>query len=211
MRVARALPWIAVVGFAIAGTAATGPSCSSELGFVCSDDAECGDRGVCQPNRFCSLADETCASGQRYDDQAGELAGLCVGKTQGSGDPSGPGQGGGGSGSGGSGGAWSAANGHTEWVCGRAIHIGFTTTFTPNTKVPYTTGGALYDIDVCSRREGSNPTDVTYGVVTSRSYHSGMVNALLMDGSARSIASTVSLATWRALGTRDGGEVNGDF
>jgi prepilin-type N-terminal cleavage/methylation domain-containing protein len=110
-----------------------------------------------------------------------------------------------------SGGAWSPGNGHTEWVCGRAIHTGFTTTFTPNTKVPHTDGGTVYDFDVCSRREGSNQTDITYGVITSRSYHSGLVNSLLMDGSVRSISSSVSLPTWRALGTRDGGEVTGDF
>ena len=111
-----------------------------------------------------------------------------------------------------SGGAWSAGNGHTEWVCGRAIHAGFTTTFTPNTVVPHTApDGVTYDFDVCSRREGSNQTDITYGVITSRSYHSGVVNTLLMDGSARSIPSTVALPTWRALGTRNGGEVAGEF
>ncbi|MCI0740032.1 MAG: DUF1559 domain-containing protein [Gemmataceae bacterium] len=110
-----------------------------------------------------------------------------------------------------SGGAWSPNSGHTEWVCGRAIHAGFTTTFTPNTNVPHASGGQVYDIDVSSSREGRNQTDTTYAVITSRSYHTGVVNALLMDGSVRSIASSVPLPTWRALGTRAGGEVNGDF
>ena len=64
------------------------------------------------------------------------------------------------------GGARSATNGHTEWVCGRAIHHGFTTTFTPNTVVPHTVSGIVYDIDVSSRREGVNATDPTYGVIT---------------------------------------------
>jgi prepilin-type N-terminal cleavage/methylation domain-containing protein len=106
-----------------------------------------------------------------------------------------------------SGGAWSPVNGHTEWVCGRAIHIGFTTTFPPNTKVPHVADGQVYDIDVSSRREGLSQTDRTYGVITSRSYHTGIVNALLMDGSVRSFSSTISPAAWRALGTRAGGEV----
>lgn len=105
-----------------------------------------------------------------------------------------------------SGGAWSTTNGHTEWVCGRAIHNGFTTTFTPNTKVPHQAAGATYDIDVTSSREGRNLTDITYAVVTSRSFHPGVVNSLLMDGSVRSMGQTIDLAIWRGLGTRAGGE-----
>jgi prepilin-type processing-associated H-X9-DG protein len=105
------------------------------------------------------------------------------------------------------GGAWSANGGHTEWVCGRAIHSGFTTVFTPNTVVPHTAGGVAYDIDVTSSREGRNMTDSTYAIITSRSYHPGTVNVLLMDGSVRSMSSTMELAAWRALGTRGGGEV----
>ena len=105
-----------------------------------------------------------------------------------------------------SGGAWSAANGHTEWVCGRAIHAGFTTTFTPNTVVPHLQSGQTFDIDVSSMREGQNLTDTTYGVITSRSYHPGGVNVALMDGSVRFINSAISLTIWRSLGTRSGGE-----
>jgi prepilin-type N-terminal cleavage/methylation domain-containing protein len=105
------------------------------------------------------------------------------------------------------GGAWSPNSGHTEWVCGRAIHAGFTTTFTPNTAVPIVNGGQTFDFDVSSIREGTNQTDSTYAVITSRSYHSGMVQVLLMDGSARSVSNSVTLATWRALGTRAGSEV----
>jgi hypothetical protein len=33
----------------------------------------------------------------------------------------------------------------------------------------------------------------------------------LMDGSVRFVNSSISQATWRALGTRSGGEVVGDF
>ncbi|MBL8818396.1 MAG: DUF1559 domain-containing protein [Planctomyces sp.] len=111
-----------------------------------------------------------------------------------------------------SGGQWSVENGHTEWVCGRAIHTGFTTTFGPNTEVPYLAAdGRTYDIDVSSSREGRSATEVTYGVITARSYHTGIVNALLMDGSVKSIADSIDLTTWRNLGARADGQVIGEF
>ena len=104
-----------------------------------------------------------------------------------------------------SGGAWSATNGHTEWVCGRAIHNGFTTTFAPNTVVPHVNGGITYDIDISSHREGAHATNVTYAVITSRSYHEGLVNIALMDGSTRSVSENIALPVWRNLGGRADG------
>jgi prepilin-type processing-associated H-X9-DG protein len=41
----------------------------------------------------------------------------------------------------------------------------------------------------------------------SRSYHPGGVNVAFADGSIRFIKDTINIATWRALGTRGGGEV----
>jgi prepilin-type N-terminal cleavage/methylation domain-containing protein/prepilin-type processing-associated H-X9-DG protein len=102
--------------------------------------------------------------------------------------------------------------GHTEWPDGRVHHSGFTTAFTPNTKVPLTVGGITHDIDYNSRQEGNSATQRTYAAITSRSYHAGgLVNVLLMDGSVRSVSGSVGLAVWQALGTRAGGEVAGDF
>jgi prepilin-type N-terminal cleavage/methylation domain-containing protein/prepilin-type processing-associated H-X9-DG protein len=103
--------------------------------------------------------------------------------------------------------------GHTEWPDGRVHHSGFTTIFTPNTQVPFTVGGATYDIDYNSRQEGNSATQPTYAAITSRSYHSsGVVNVLMMDGSVRSVSKGINIVTWRALGTRAGGEViGGDF
>jgi prepilin-type N-terminal cleavage/methylation domain-containing protein len=102
--------------------------------------------------------------------------------------------------------------GHTEWPDGRVHHSGITTVFTPNTPVRYLhTDGRAYDIDYNSRQEGNSATQRTYAAVTARSYHNGMVHVLLMDGSARPVSDSISLATWRALGTRQGGEVVGDF
>lgn len=93
--------------------------------------------------------------------------------------------------------------GHTEWCDGRVHHEGFTTTFVPNTNVSYThTDGRTYDVDYNSRQEGTSTTARTYAAITSRSYHSGTVHALLLDGGVRAISNNLNLTVWRALGTR---------
>jgi prepilin-type N-terminal cleavage/methylation domain-containing protein/prepilin-type processing-associated H-X9-DG protein len=46
---------------------------------------------------------------------------------------------------------------------------------------------------------------------SARSEHPGGVNMSLCDGSVRFVAETVNLQVWRALGTRAGGEVLGDY
>lgn len=97
--------------------------------------------------------------------------------------------------------------GQTEWADGLCQQSGFTTTFTPNTVVPYQSNGATYDIDYISFREGTHATRVAYGAVTSRSYHPGIVNVALMDGSVKATSDDVDLIVWRAAGTRDGGEL----
>lgn len=97
--------------------------------------------------------------------------------------------------------------GHTEWPDGRVHHSGVTTVFTPNTEVPYLYAGATYDIDYNSVQEGRSTSQPTYAAITARGYHPGIVNALLMDGSVRSVSDTVELGVWRGLGTRQGGEV----
>ena len=98
------------------------------------------------------------------------------------------------------------SNGHTEWIEGDVHESGFTTTFGPNTNVPYTNGGITYDIDLTSMRDGESTTVPTYAAITARSYHIGSVNVLMMDGSIRSVSDNIDLALWRALGTRAGGE-----
>lgn len=98
------------------------------------------------------------------------------------------------------------SNGHTEWVEGDVHESGFTTTFTPNLDVPYTDSGITYGIDFTSMRDGESATAPTYAAVTARSYHPGIVNVLLLDGSARSIQDTIDARVWRALGTRAGRE-----
>jgi prepilin-type N-terminal cleavage/methylation domain-containing protein/prepilin-type processing-associated H-X9-DG protein len=105
---------------------------------------------------------------------------------------------------------------HTEWVEGRSPQYSFTTTFGPNARVPYTdaAGVAYPSVDYVSRTEVGAPAATnarTYAAITSRSYHPGQVNLLLGDGSVRGASDNIDLVTWRALGSRAGGEVAGEF
>ncbi|MGN6132935.1 MAG: DUF1559 family PulG-like putative transporter, partial [Aureliella sp.] len=97
--------------------------------------------------------------------------------------------------------------GHTEWANGHCHHSGFTTTLTPNTVVPYASGGLTYNSDFNSQQEGNSNSRPSYAVLTSRSHHTGLVNAAYLDGSVRSVSNSIDRAIWRALGTRAGGEV----
>ena len=101
--------------------------------------------------------------------------------------------------------------GHTEWADGLCQQSGFTTTFPPNTIIPYTVAGKVYDIDVVSWREGTTLTRPTYAALPARSYHTGIVQCGLMDGSVRAVASGVELTVWRSIGTRSGAEVIGEY
>lgn len=51
---------------------------------------------------------------------------------------------------------------------------------------------------------GVRPAD---GMTTARSWHLGGVNALAADGSVRFVSEFIDIATWRALGTRNGAEL----
>jgi prepilin-type processing-associated H-X9-DG protein len=48
---------------------------------------------------------------------------------------------------------------------------------------------------------------VVSGHTAARSYHPGGVNSCFADGSVKFVKSTINLTTWRALGSRAGGEV----
>lgn len=57
----------------------------------------------------------------------------------------------------------------------------------------------------------SNNGSINSGIWTAGSHHAGDgANTLFVDGHARFVRSTIDLATWRALGTRSGGEVIAD-
>jgi hypothetical protein len=96
---------------------------------------------------------------------------------------------------------------HTEWANGHTHHSGFTTTFRPNTIVPYTfTDGVTYNIDYTSAQDGTSATIPTCAAITSRSHHPGLVNSLLADGAVRTFSSQIDQSVWRALGTRESKE-----
>ena len=46
-----------------------------------------------------------------------------------------------------------------------------------------------------------------FGIATARSLHPGGVNSLMADGSVRFVRQSVGRGVWRALGTRNGGEL----
>ena len=100
--------------------------------------------------------------------------------------------------------------GHTEWCDGRVHHSGMTTVFTPNTFVAYESGEGgvtkIYDIDFNSGQEGKwNQYPVTKAAITSRSYHPGHVNVLMMDGSVHTIEDDIDPLEWQNMGSRNGG------
>lgn len=112
----------------------------------------------------------------------------------------------------GAGGDNKGSSGHTEWVDGRVHQTGFTTTLTPNTNVVVSgASGAVNAGDYTSCREAESCTGPTYAAVTARSYHTGIVHVLLMDGSSRSISENINLGIWRALSTRSGNEVPREY
>jgi prepilin-type N-terminal cleavage/methylation domain-containing protein/prepilin-type processing-associated H-X9-DG protein len=98
--------------------------------------------------------------------------------------------------------------GHTEWPDGRVHHTGFTATMAPNTVVPYVKSGVSYDADYNSWQEGKNGSagSPSYAIVTSRSFHGGQVQVLMVDGSVQSASDSIELTIWRAAATRAGGE-----
>jgi prepilin-type N-terminal cleavage/methylation domain-containing protein/prepilin-type processing-associated H-X9-DG protein len=62
----------------------------------------------------------------------------------------------------------------------------------------------------CARYVGGDPSDNTYlhdrVHLAARSYHRGGVNVALADGAVHFVEETIGLDTWRALGSRAGGE-----
>lgn len=109
------------------------------------------------------------------------------------------------------GGSNKADSGHTEWVDGRIHQTGFTTTLPPNSTVLVPGGERPTEGDFTNCREDKTCTQPTFAAVTSRSYHTGIVNAVLMDGSVRSISENIDLGTYRNLGARADGNVLGEF
>jgi prepilin-type N-terminal cleavage/methylation domain-containing protein len=100
--------------------------------------------------------------------------------------------------------------GHTEWPDGRVHHTGFTTAMPPNSEAHFNDGTTTHlQMDFNSWQEGKNGVNgpPSYAIITSRSYHTGIVNVALADGSVQSISDSIDRAIWRAYSTRSGGEI----
>lgn len=104
-------------------------------------------------------------------------------------------------------GSFKTETGHTEWVDGRVHQAGFTTVFTPNTKVLCEVSGIEYDVDWTNQREGRSDSVTTYAAVTSRSHHVGGVSVAMMDGSVHFVSDSIERDVWRSLSTRNGYEL----
>jgi len=78
------------------------------------------------------------------------------------------------------------------WAIGGTRYTTYTHTGSPNS-----------DFVDCAIRGGKPPC----GAFTARSIHGDGVNCLMGDGTVRFVSSNVDLELWRAVGTRNGGEV----
>jgi len=93
-----------------------------------------------------------------------------------------------------------------EWVDGKVHETGFTTVFTPNTKVLGSATSGQFDVDLVGQSEGRSATIPTFAASTARSYHPNGVQTVLMDASVRLIPNAIDRTVWQGLSTRDGGE-----
>lgn len=59
----------------------------------------------------------------------------------------------------------------------------------------------------CGTRSAIPDAPGEHAIVSARSAHSGGVNVSMGDGSVRFVSNNINLATWRALGSRNGSEV----
>lgn len=110
-----------------------------------------------------------------------------------------------------------STGGHREWTDGKIHESGFTTAFTPNARVYIKGSNTPTPVEgdyISCKERGTSATCAgkpTYAAVTTRSFHTGIVNSLMMDGSTRTISENIDVNVWRGLGSRAGGEVVGEF
>ncbi|MBL8816053.1 MAG: DUF1559 domain-containing protein [Planctomyces sp.] len=86
---------------------------------------------------------------------------------------------------------WAGQRG-AGWIHGREYWTAYNHYHPPNSLIP--------DMGTCGN-----------GIFGSRSEHTGGIQTVLCDGGVRFISDNIDLTMWRALGTRAGGEVLGEF
>jgi prepilin-type N-terminal cleavage/methylation domain-containing protein/prepilin-type processing-associated H-X9-DG protein len=84
-------------------------------------------------------------------------------------------------------GVWSKGE---YWHRGGYIHTGYNHVLPPNDHSCTVGGGAVQE-----------------GAFTASSHHASAVNVVFADGHLRAIPSSIDLSVWRAIGTRNGGEI----
>lgn len=93
------------------------------------------------------------------------------------------------------------------WSGGTKCGYMFTAATGPNSTVADQLDGK----DGCPNPANSPPCFAASGAQrqfdAARSFHSGGVNVLLCDGSVKFVKDSISIPTWRALSTKDGGEI----
>jgi prepilin-type processing-associated H-X9-DG protein len=90
------------------------------------------------------------------------------------------------------------------WVAGEPRCTSYNHYYRPNDRVNPDCVANYTGADPLTRSSG-------HGLSTARSRHPGGVNVWMCDGAVRFIADDIPLTTWRALATRRGDEVLGDF
>ena len=78
------------------------------------------------------------------------------------------------------------------WINGREYWTGYNHYHPPNS--------SIMDMGTCGN-----------GIFAARSEHTGGIQSVLCDGSVRFMSENIDLTVWRALGTRSGGEILGEF
>jgi len=91
-------------------------------------------------------------------------------------------------------GVWNSKRGE-QWINGHYGNTLYNHYYPPNSSARWDCGNGSHN----------------KGLTAARSAHSGGVNLLACDGSVRFVSNGIQLASWRALGTRAGGEVPGEW
>ncbi len=93
-----------------------------------------------------------------------------------------------------------------RWLSGSDFSNGWPFGFYSSTMYNHVAPPNWTAID-CGTRSAIPDAPGEHAIVSARSAHTGGVNTSMGDGSVRFVSNSIDLAIWRAVGTRDRGEV----